>query len=261
MMGVLAVAMCTGCYSLRPPADGDGGADAELCNGVDDDRDGDIDEGDPGAGFPCSSGLVGACFLGVGHCVEGAVACVPNVAPVAETCANAGNDDDCDGVVDDVPGVGEPCESDQPGRCAPGEGFCDGDVFGCLPVDEPRAERCGNAIDDDCDGDADEDDCEDVLTCDELEDPAEAAMEACLRVFAFCWDTILAGGGTGVVGTTREGRAGENCGPPEDWQMFCYATAYDEWHCGECVLGEIRRSHDPCNCGNTPAIGQWCPTE
>jgi hypothetical protein len=45
--------------------------------------------------------------------------------------------------------------------------------------------------------------------------------------------------------------------------MFCYATAYDTYNCAECTLGEIQRSHEPCNCdpGTTPGIGTWCPQQ
>ena len=72
---------------------------AELCNGIDDDCDGAVDEGDPGGGAICVTGGVGVCQGGHIHCVSGALACVPDVSPSAEVCN--GLDDNCNGAVDD----------------------------------------------------------------------------------------------------------------------------------------------------------------
>ena len=82
---------------------------AEICNGKDDDCDGQIDEGNVcGGGNPCvvgqscTTGLPGQCAAGTSACpngMNGAMVCVQNVQPSAETCN--GFDDDCDGVVDD----------------------------------------------------------------------------------------------------------------------------------------------------------------
>jgi hypothetical protein len=87
-------------------------------------------------------------------------------------------------------------------------------------------------------------------------DPRASAMAACLARFANCWDT----GSAGVIGTTG-GCSACNCDPIDQWQMFCYANAYDDYNCAQCNLYEIQRSHDPCNCnpGTTPGIGTWCP--
>jgi hypothetical protein len=45
--------------------------------------------------------------------------------------------------------------------------------------------------------------------------------------------------------------------------MFCYGTGYDEYNCAECVLGDVQRSHTPCNCnpGTTPTIGNFCTSQ
>src|SRR5690606_14284659 len=78
-----------------------GSADAsqpEVCNGVADDCDGTPDQGGPGAGVSCSTGLAGVCASGTTEC-RGAdgIVCAPSVTPgsVPEMCN--GLDDDCDG--------------------------------------------------------------------------------------------------------------------------------------------------------------------
>ena len=79
----------------------------ELCNGVDDDADGEIDEGfEP---VVCGEG---ACRREMPGCTNGAVTeCMP-FSPTAETCN--GIDDDCDGTVD---------EELMPQRCGVMEGL------------------------------------------------------------------------------------------------------------------------------------------
>ena len=72
-------------------------AGAEVCNGADDDCDGAVDEADPALGTPC--GLdTGSCTPGTIVCIRGALTCSGAVEPHAELCNAA--DDDCDGAVD-----------------------------------------------------------------------------------------------------------------------------------------------------------------
>jgi hypothetical protein len=71
----------------------------EACNGEDDDCDGDADEGNPGSGGACATGMPGACANGTNQCQDGALACVAP-AGVAEVCGD-GIDQNCDGVPDD----------------------------------------------------------------------------------------------------------------------------------------------------------------
>lgn len=78
------------------------GGGAEICSGLDEDCDGEVDEGDPGGGAPCGTD-VGECTAGVMRCVAGSVACVGERAPEAERC-NA-RDDDCDGRTDEGTGT------------------------------------------------------------------------------------------------------------------------------------------------------------
>jgi len=83
---------------------------------------------------------------------EGEPPCVPAPDGV-ETCND--RDDDCNGLVDDVPGVGEVCGADA-GACVAGVSACgeDGQVV-CAGAVGPVEETC-SGLDDDCDGQTDE---------------------------------------------------------------------------------------------------------
>src|SRR5207249_3967713 len=72
---------------------------AETCDGVDNDCDGTIDNGDPGGGGACDTGLPGVCKPGTSHCVNATTVCQPNAQASTEVCN--GIDDNCDGKGDD----------------------------------------------------------------------------------------------------------------------------------------------------------------
>ncbi len=75
-------------------------AGVESCNGLDDDCDGNPDDGNPGGGAACDTGQPGVCAAGTQQCQGGGLACVQTTAAGAETCGD-GLDNDCDGTADD----------------------------------------------------------------------------------------------------------------------------------------------------------------
>jgi hypothetical protein len=157
---------------------GDGTPSPEVCNGLDDDCDGTVDEGIDVDCYPDDSDgceqqedgsydCVGTCTAGKRTCQEGELSdCSGFIVPRKEICgADPAEDDDCDGEVDDDC----PCDADQTQQCFPGPGIAnigrckrgtqecvDGAWGPCRGAVVARAESCANpGIDDNCDGDPD----------------------------------------------------------------------------------------------------------
>ena len=145
------VKVCNGAAGLsctaRTPA-------ADTCNAVDDNCDGQTDEGNPGGGQACNDGLLGVCAAGTTSCSSGAIKCNQNVQPSAEVCD--GLDNNCNGSVDELFNVGQACGV---GACAGGVTQCTPDQTSslCSTASKAKAEIC-NMIDDNCDGNTDEND-------------------------------------------------------------------------------------------------------
>ncbi|MFH0869341.1 MAG: MopE-related protein [archaeon] len=71
---------------------------AEVCDGIDNDCDGDVDESTGGASCTVS-GKLGVCAKGAQVCASGQLTCIQTVFPTTEVCD--GFDNDCDGTVDE----------------------------------------------------------------------------------------------------------------------------------------------------------------
>ncbi len=134
----------------------------ELCNDIDDDCNGRVDDGFERAGTKC--------FAGEGECrAEGKVTCSADgsqstcsaaaKAPGAEVCD--GRDNDCDGTIDDgdLEGTGAECKTGEAGMCSTGTKQCLAGSIKCVATHTRTVEICVNKLDDDCDSKVDEEGC------------------------------------------------------------------------------------------------------
>ena len=211
----------------------------ELCSGLDEDCDGQVDESFPELAQPCSVGLLGVCDVGTTTCAAGRLQCEQVSFAVSESCT--GMDDDCDGTVDE-------------GSITCGEANCVNTVPACLngrdnicePVNAAPDDDTCDGIDEDCDGRLDEDYGQQEITC---------GLGVCLQT-----GFLVAKMESSSKNVHRTGSADDTCnGVDEDCdgridratpvqnttcgQGLCLAQG--QWRCVEGVFEEFCQPFDP----------------
>ena len=139
--------------------------DADTYTDADTDADTEPNFGDCRVGEQRScadGGYRGACARGIQVCLDTLTWSACSVQKKETDTCDPGNDDNCNGIVNE----GCPCEEDQTrpcsqgglfGECADGEQVCDAaGEWGACSISPSSAETCDNR-DEDCDGETDED--------------------------------------------------------------------------------------------------------
>lgn len=124
---------------------------AEVCDGVDNDCDGQIDEGNPGGGGPCDGFDADLCSEGTYSCSAGQLVCSDNTGSTLDLCN--GTDDDCDAASADGsedPINGQACDGADADLCKEGTLFCSVGALVCSDMTGSQVDLC-NGLDDDCD--------------------------------------------------------------------------------------------------------------
>jgi hypothetical protein len=135
--------------------------EAESCDDIDNDCDGDKDEDFPKKENGCDGDDADDCENGTWTCTEDGldVECVnESKMDIVDVCD--GMDNDCDGTADeDFPDLDKPCDSDDEDQCETGTWTCtqDGTSVECINESDVDIKDLCDGLDNDCDGSVDED--------------------------------------------------------------------------------------------------------
>ena len=226
----------------------------EICNGIDDDCDGLVDED---LIRDCSS----ACGAGKESCTAGVWAGCDAPAVSPDICD--GLDNDCDGASDPgcecQPGETRTCGGSA-GVCAPGTQSCDASghwADACVGEILPGEELC-NGLDDDCDGEIDEgfegleicngvdDDCDGLID----EDIDRTCFSACGPGTETCESGEWVGCDAPPVGVEVCDGVDNDCNGTVDDGCDCLPG--DVVPCGESDAGECELGEQECD-----SSGHW----
>lgn len=222
----------------------------EICDGLDNDCNDQIDEGNPEGGAGCNTGQPGGCSAGIMQCINGGLVCSAVGMAGQEVCN--GTDDNCDGAVDEGnPGGGAACGTGQLGVCAAGTTVCSGGKIHCNQSVPAGAEVCNDGLDNDCNG-AIDNGCASAcahnkcVTGVALASNCEPCVTQVCAVDSFCcttsWDSICVGEVTSVCGIScgmacahnkciTGAALNPNCDPCVNtvctFDSYCCTTAWD----------------------------------
>ncbi|MDB4958635.1 MAG: Myxococcales trans domain protein, partial [Myxococcales bacterium] len=218
----------------------------EMCNGLDDNCNGVVDDMPVDVGQQCGATNVGECDYGQTICVTGSLQCAGAIGPSPEKCN--GLDDNCNGVTDENPvDAGQPCGSSI-GACTPGVFVCTAGMLMCSGGTGPTAEVC-NGIDDDCDGTVDEQVPGEGVAC--------GAMGGCQTGMTKCIAGTMQCVGGATAGTEICNGLDDDCDGLIDEGPLCNGGVCDNGQCAApCVMSEF-----PCPQGQKCDANNFCVTD